>query len=64
MTLLRALQMLQTPEKSLIFEQVKEILEFLDELKLTDFTIYSKLKELFDKQVEWRTKISNIVTNP
>ncbi len=56
--------MLQTPEKSLIFEQVKEILEFLDELKLTDFTIYSKLKELFDKQVEWRTKISNIVTTP
>ena len=64
MTLLRAIQMLQTPEKSLIFEQVKEILEFLDELKLTDFTIYSKLKELFDKQVEWRQKIRNIVTTP
>ena len=64
LTLLRALQMLQTPEKSLIFEEVKEILEFLGELKLTEFTIYSKLKELFDIQVEWRQKISNIVTTP
>ena len=41
--------MLQAPEKSLFFEEVREILSFLEELKLTEFTVYSKLNSLFDR---------------
>ena len=42
------LQMLNMPEKSLLFEEVQKILDFLKELSLTDYTVYKKLLQLFD----------------
>ena len=40
--------MLSMPEKSLLYGEVRKILDFLEELALTDYTVYKKLKELFD----------------
>lgn len=47
--LARALQMLSAPEKSLLFEEVREILDFLEELELCKYTVYSKVKALYDQ---------------
>lgn len=38
--------MLQAPEKSLLFEEVGKILQFMEELKLKDFMVYKKLSAL------------------
>jgi len=57
----RGSSMLSAPEKSLLYEEVQEILEYLEVLTLTDFTVYTKLKVIFTEQETWRTKISRLV---
>jgi len=42
--------MLQAPEKSLLFEEVSEILQFMKELELGEYTVYSKLTEVYESQ--------------
>lgn len=43
------LSMLTMPEKSLLYEEVRKILDFLQELDLTEFHVYKKLKLLFEQ---------------
>ena len=52
------------PEKSLLYGEVRKILDFLEELALTDYTVYKKLKELFDQQTNWREKINKLLQAP
>ena len=40
--------MLNSPEKSLLFEEVRQVLGFLEELKLTEFIVYKKLKDIYE----------------
>lgn len=39
----QAQAMLEAPEKTLLFEDVRGILTFMRGLKLTDFTVFGKL---------------------
>lgn len=39
--------MLEAPEKSLLFEDVNEVLSFMQELKLYEFSVYKKLEALY-----------------
>lgn len=56
--------MLNSPDKTLIFEEVGQVLEFLEELRLQDFVIYSKLYELYQVQKQWRAKITRMLSTP
>ena len=44
--LARGHAMLTSPEKSLLFEDVRQVLGFLEELNLTEFVVYKKLKQI------------------
>lgn len=39
--------MLEAPEKSLLFEDVNEVLKFMQELNLHEFSVYKKLEALY-----------------
>ena len=39
--------MLEAPEKSLLFEDVNEVLSFMQELNLHEFAVYKKLEILY-----------------
>ena len=59
----RGLAMLCSPEKSLLFEEVRQVLGFLEELNLTEFIVYAKLKAIYEVQKEWRAKITKMLSS-
>ena len=56
--------MLEAPEKSLLFEEVNEVLGFMQELNLHEFSVYKKLEALYQTQKTWREKIAKLISAP
>ena len=57
----RGQAMLQAPAKTLIFEEVRSVLQYMQELNLTNFVAFEKLNELYESQKTWRGKIRDLL---